>query len=223
MGRTLHYKILNPNDLTDKEKKAIHSITQKSNTGKFENTWTCESFWLDPLKSNTGFTKVGGNEFNALLVYTALIEISRLTNAELTLYDEGQFLYADVIIKNGLARIDIDKLKETWKLQKKKGNVKKREEDKELIDKETLQSKLIEIYPAYTSPFNLCRHVKEEDFKNYEEYNIKQLSAGFYGEYYGLNDKDPEKESYKACDEVKRMFMKGKAKIEITPKIKRDL
>jgi len=52
----------------------------------------------------SGFTKVQGNEFNALLVFKALVEISKkIPQATIELSDEGRFLICDLKIKNGLA------------------------------------------------------------------------------------------------------------------------
>ena len=46
------------------------------------------------LSKTRGFTKTQGNEFNSLLVYIALIEISKaIPKAKLHLYDEGEFLF----------------------------------------------------------------------------------------------------------------------------------
>jgi len=49
-----------------------------------------------------GFTKTQGNEFNSLLVFKALIEISKkVPSALITLSDEGEFLLCPLKIKNG--------------------------------------------------------------------------------------------------------------------------
>ena len=59
------------------------------------------------------FTKVQGNEMNALLVYYALVDIStQIKNIEITLSDEGRFLYGDVVIKDGKVRFNLSKKKE---------------------------------------------------------------------------------------------------------------
>lgn len=58
-----------------------------------------------------GFTKVQGNEFNSLLVFKALIEISkRIPKATLRVSDEGEFLLCPLKIKNGLVMPEIDEL-----------------------------------------------------------------------------------------------------------------
>jgi hypothetical protein len=57
------------------------------------------------------FTKVQGNEFNSLLVFQALISISKkLPKVTITLSDEGEFLLCDLKIKNGKALPVIDEL-----------------------------------------------------------------------------------------------------------------
>lgn len=51
------------------------------------------------------FTKVQGNEFNAFLVYQALLDLSlKIPSATIRLSDEGEFLYCDVEIKGGKAK-----------------------------------------------------------------------------------------------------------------------
>jgi hypothetical protein len=63
-------------------------------------------FSTDPKSNKFGsFTKVQGNELNALLVYQALLELSTvIPDSIIHLSDEGRFLYCDVSIKNGKAR-----------------------------------------------------------------------------------------------------------------------
>ena len=61
-----------------------------------------------------GFCKTQGNEFNSLLVYLALIEISvAIPKARISISDEGEFLYCDVILKNGKAFPNLSSLKES--------------------------------------------------------------------------------------------------------------
>jgi len=65
-----------------------------------------------------GFTKVQGNELNSLMVFTALIAISQqCPNVKITLHDEGEFLYCDLIIRKGRVIPDLSDLKgriESW-------------------------------------------------------------------------------------------------------------
>lgn len=57
--------------------------------------------WDDPTEFHS-FTKVQGNEFNSLLVYQALIELSTLCpNLIIEMHDEGEFLLCDVLIARG--------------------------------------------------------------------------------------------------------------------------
>lgn len=61
-----------------------------------------------------GFTKVQGNEFNSLLVFKAVMEISkRIPKATLRISDEGEFLLCPLTIKNGLVLPDINDLIES--------------------------------------------------------------------------------------------------------------
>jgi hypothetical protein len=65
----------------------------------------------DYKNSFHGFTKVQGNEFNSLLVFKALIEISkRIPKATLRVSDEGEFLLCPLKIKNGLVLPEISDL-----------------------------------------------------------------------------------------------------------------
>ena len=165
MGRTLHYTLKKDSKFTRKEEFAMYDITEKYNSGKYKDVWTCENFGLDTVafypnwqnpkftdanvawalinhllakaeklgthyidavrelqkarlvnfhnKVNEvhGFTKTQGNEFNSLLVLLALVELSKeIPKAEISLYDEGEFLFCKLKIKNGLALPDIDDL-----------------------------------------------------------------------------------------------------------------
>ena len=66
-----------------------------------------EGLIVDGIKKTNelrGFTKTQGNEFNSLLVFKALVEISKkLPKVEIELSDEGEFLLCDLKIKNGKA------------------------------------------------------------------------------------------------------------------------
>jgi len=60
-----------------------------------------------------GFTKTQGNEFNSLLVYLALIEISlAIPKSTITIHDEGEFLLCNVTLRNGKAVPDINDLRD---------------------------------------------------------------------------------------------------------------
>ncbi len=58
-----------------------------------------------------GFVKVGGDEYNALLVLCVLTKITECTKAKISLYDEGSLLYCPIFLKKGLASIDLDAYK----------------------------------------------------------------------------------------------------------------
>jgi hypothetical protein len=60
-----------------------------------------------------GFCKVQGNEFNALLVYMALLDISKeCKKLTISLSDEGRFLLCPIKIKNGKAQPILSEIKE---------------------------------------------------------------------------------------------------------------
>ena len=61
-----------------------------------------------------GFTKTQGNEFNSLLVFKALIEISkRIPTATLNISDEGEFLLCPLKIKKGKVLPNVNDLVES--------------------------------------------------------------------------------------------------------------
>lgn len=66
-------------------------------------------------KSNVvgGFCKIQGNEFNALLIYVALVELSKIIkHSVIKLSDEGEFLFCPVEIMHGKVKPLISELKE---------------------------------------------------------------------------------------------------------------
>ncbi|MEW6202561.1 MAG: hypothetical protein AB1546_11325 [bacterium] len=274
MGRTLHYKVLNTEEISEEEKEVMYEVSMKYNSGDYEDVWTCESFYLDPWAFHpnwekvgdlggkefinrryrelersalfrgeilnkmhneglilftkdtiyngkvAGFTKVGGNEYNAFLVYEALIEISKNTKSEISLCDEGAFLYAPVLIRGGKAKIDVESVHRAWAFWEEKGWLKEEGGDPIIIEKKQMQESLIKFYPYWTEPRNLCRSIKENDFMSHPEYGASQIMAGFYGEYYGLSgDRDPEKESYRICSDIKKLVEKSGMTMEVAPKL----
>lgn len=48
MGRTLHYTLRKETNLTEKEVQKIQKISERYNSGSYENIWSCENFYLDP-------------------------------------------------------------------------------------------------------------------------------------------------------------------------------
>lgn len=67
----------------------------------------------NPKSEAHGFCKVQGNEFNSLLIYRALIEISKaIPNATINVRDEGEFLLCEVKLQNGKALPDLEKVRE---------------------------------------------------------------------------------------------------------------
>lgn len=152
------------------------------------------------------FCKTGGNELNSMLVLYALVELSLLTPAEFALSDEGDFLRCPVFIKDGKVSIDKETMFnsiEYWKKQKflEPGNYP------EVLATYNDYIDLLQKYENnWVDPVILHRPVDPKDFEDYEEYNVKQIMAGFNGEYWGLNTEDPELESYKRTAEIKKML-----------------
>lgn len=65
---------------------------------------------INNLKDFRGFIKTQGNEYNSSLVIMGLTDLSMaFPKATITVHDEGEFLLADIIIKNGKARIGIER------------------------------------------------------------------------------------------------------------------
>lgn len=168
-----------------------------------------------------GFTKVAGNEYNAFLVYMALITISKVTKAKIRLRDEGEFLYGPVLIKSGKVKINKEESKKDWKYWGKNDWIATNKYN--VLNKMTKQKELIKQYPEYTDKiFEFCRNVEPADFKDYAQYNAGQIMAGFYGEYYSLNKEDPETLSYKMLDSLTTALGKAgfqKKDIKVTPEI----
>lgn len=50
MGRTLHFEIKKDKNFTKKEIEAIQEVSEYYNSGPFENIWSCENFYADPLR-----------------------------------------------------------------------------------------------------------------------------------------------------------------------------
>jgi hypothetical protein len=253
MGRTLHYQVLNPDQLTDAHLETLLAVSTAYNTGQFAKVWTCENFYLDPLASYPnwqaghdwksyekryaeleaqgfsplairrqlvaegvakchsnelrGFTKVGGNEWNALLVYSALLKITELTPALIKLSDEGEFLLCDVLIRKGKVRPDRDRISESWQYWERQGFLTTDEYG--CATKQALQEKLLKKGNRWQQPEALCRPVKPEDFAVHPEYNAGEIMAGFHGEYYGLSDQNPFDESMHAIARVHSLLPAG--------------
>jgi hypothetical protein len=266
MGRTLHYRVLNQDRLTDEHLAAMLAVSEQFNSGPFANIWTCENFFLDPLASYPnrqreenwescerrfaeleaaglpplavrrqllqegvalrhseelrGFTKVGGNEYNALLVYAALIEISKRTPAVISLHDEGEFLLCDVLIRRGKARPGRARMEEAIACWEKQGFLKDNQYG--CADTAQLFRKLLEQEKRWQRPEKFCRTVRREDFAGHPEYNAGEIMAGFHGEYYGLTGKNPFDESMHALADIFRLSGGKDVQTEVARKPKKQ-
>lgn len=178
-----------------------------------------------------GFTKTGGNELNSVQVVMALLVASRIVkNAVVSLYDEGKLLRCPLLIKNGKAQPDVDRIEQqlSWLLgthlfEKSYEHYQQKftNEAKELWNyahphKEGWQP----IGGEWQDLAVFLRPVKVEDFENFPEYNTGQIMAGFDGEYFGLATEDPEAASYRMIAMFQKMLPKdGDLKLEVCPKI----
>jgi hypothetical protein len=175
-----------------------------------------------------GFTKVGGNELNALQVVMALSAASRVVkNASIHIRDEGEFLKCPLIIEKDKAKPDRDKIYQNiahllaaplFKDCYAKFKDEWIEKAKVLYELANPQEQLISETPDKPIAF-FCRPVKAEDFAEHPEYGAGQIMAGFEGEYYGLSDKDSEAESYRMIAKFQKLLPKD-FEIIVTPKIK---
>lgn len=167
----------------------------------------------------SSFVKVGGNEYNAFLVLFGILEISKKINNEITVSDEGEYLFTPIIIKDGKAKIDLEELNEDWNRWKEQGYLDPKNPEYNKYgkaDKVKTQKAKIKKYPDYTNIGNLTRKVNPEEFLNYAKYNAGQIMAGFHGEYWNLTDEDPEKASFEMLGKITGMIKKaGWKNIEI--------
>ena len=164
-----------------------------------------------------GFCKVGSNEFNAMLIFIALVEISKHTEAIIELSDEGKFLLGAVIIKDGMCKWDVEDMKEHWAHWEKEDFIK--ENKYRCGDRMRDQKNLIHALPGWFEPHLACRKVNPKDFMEHPEYGAGQIMAGFGGEYWNLTDEDPEKASYAMCEMFAKMVEGSGLSMEVTPKI----
>jgi hypothetical protein len=104
----------------ERDEAAEIIIQEFKDSGLFET----EEIWSDDAEFDDkdklyGFTKVYGNEIDAHSVIKFVIDASKLIpERDFYLFDEGEAIYCPLIIKNGLAKPDVDKIKnslEYWK------------------------------------------------------------------------------------------------------------
>ena len=90
----------------------------------------------EPKDKLYGFTKVNDNEPNAHLVIDFVADASRIiSEREWYLYDEGNALYCEVLVKNGLARPSLEHVSKTIKYWEDKIFVNKEiETNQEMLD-----------------------------------------------------------------------------------------
>jgi hypothetical protein len=127
MGRTIWYELWFPRQLEWAEWKEIRAAEAVMN---HRCTWTCEELGLDPPRTNesamkrspkdeldivgSGFTKVGGNEWNAALVVAFAMWLSRrFPEGRVRVADEGDYLVGSArILQDGkfMRELDLDRV-----------------------------------------------------------------------------------------------------------------
>lgn len=123
MGRTIWYELHLPRQLEWAEWKEIRAAEAVMN---HRCTWTCEELSLEPPHANdsvmkrsgdrgldlvaTGFTKVGGNEWNAALVVAFAMWLSRRFREGLVrVSDEGDYLVGPArFLREGEFTLELD-------------------------------------------------------------------------------------------------------------------
>ncbi len=180
------------------------------------------------LQKAHGFTKVAGNEWNAVLVTVWLTEVSKiLPDNEFELHDEGMFLKVDLIIKNGKASPNIPKLLERirWFSEKidkgESADVYRKERDNARAVFDEFKD------CGWQEVSYFCRPVTPADFNEHPEFsgvaiavdngkvsgNSGQVMAGFYGEYYGhISETEAKYRSKQAFDNLYNQLFKRKEK-----------
>jgi len=169
-----------------------------------------------------GFTKVGGNELNALQVVLALTAASRVVkNALIHINDEGEFLKCPIVIENNKAVPDKTRIAQDiyWLL----GAPLFEDGYQQYKDEFARKAQLLWQYSRSDDGQQkdiafFCRPVKSADFAEHPEYGVAQIMAGFDGEYYSLSDKDAEAESYRMIAQLQKILPKD-CEIVIAPKI----
>lgn len=166
-----------------------------------------------------GFTKVGGNELNAALVFYGLVMLSANTGAEIAVNDEGEFLLAPLLIRGGQVKVDEAEARQSWAYWEDKGFF----EDNAFrtADKKREQEDLIVTHPDFTDPAFFCRVINPKDFLQHPEYGATQIMAGFNGEYWGLNTEDPIKQSLEICSRIQKAAAEAGYEIEVAPTLKK--
>ena len=162
-----------------------------------------------------------------MMITLGLTAISTKIDCSIKLDDEGKFLIVPIILENGMAKPDCDRIDQNiayWMTRRWVPGYADSGIDWEKMSKGYFDLK--EKYKSRFSPVDeFCRKVKPEDFKDHPEFSAKEIMSGFYGKYFGLaKDKDPEMESYKMSAMVQGILGKAgeKGRMEVAPKLKLD-
>ena len=176
------------------------------------------------LQKAHGFTKVAGNEWNALLVVAWLTAVSTmLPHHDFELHDEGKLLKVDIFMKDGRAKPDIMRELERIKwfsTEINKGNkefVEFRDENRAVFD----EFKDV----GWKPPAFFCRTIDPRDFEQHPEFGTTVLSVdngsvsgtgahvmdGFHGEYFGfISETEAKLNSRKAFENIVKIILKPK-------------
>lgn len=235
MGRTIHFTLKSTKPFTKKEIQTLIQISEKYNSGDYENVWTCENFYISPFfnKSKTSiysFCKVQGNEFNSYLVIQALKEISLLLpHIKIYVNDEGEYLkISNIIIQNGYAYIDKKEQANLYDYLKFTNDDKyicefyqKRDDFIEFLQLEKRYSfNEVDLLKGEYGVLveDMCREISIDDFADYQS-SEATIMGGFDGEYWN-KDVDAEKQSYEMLAFITKLFNPdGENKIEILKQI----
>lgn len=184
-----------------------------------------------------GFCKVGGNELNAMVITATLVLVSKKMICTITLSDEGKYLRCPVVIEDGKARPDEEGIRDSIShLLTLKWNDNYNKDKKFLARVEAEARELYDIEKAHHSRYypprcewdiaEFTRPVNPKDFEQHPEYGASQIMSGFYGEYFGLSDKDAEAESFRMIGSLQKMISAAAGdeaknlRMEVAPRIK---
>jgi hypothetical protein len=201
----------------------IEALNQEMNASDIK--WTCENFWtkLDHITEEDkafNFTKTAGNEWNTHLCVQGIIKLSRIIPEHLIeVCDEGEYLHCPLLIKNGQAKPNMISLCNhlaDWLTELEKGEASSYKDIaptsfiKSLKRYQHIVSLVGQDSDKKWYPVALfCRPVKKKDFDNHEKYGALSIMAGFAGEYWGLNDQDPQQESLKMLAMITKVLKKA--------------
>lgn len=181
----------------------------------------CDEKGNPDLKEFHGFTKVAGNEWNALLTLAWLVEVSRVVpEAMIEVYDEGEFLKIPIYLKNAKARPNWSRIKHQRKHCARYSTEHWSVECVEKLDAGILDyAKAPLITPHFVSPAVFTRNVNPKDFEKHPEFrtmiinagsgsvsHYENVMAGFGGEYWTKKGELTELRSEQSTDFILKLL-----------------